>query len=53
MQEGIEKELVERAKSLLSSGTVSRVIGWKKGLFGYDVTPGVFSDAAELDSSCI
>ena len=53
MQEGIEKELVERAKSLLSSGTVSRVIGWKKGLFGYDVTPGVFSDAAELDSSFV
>ena len=51
MQEGIEKEMLARAKALLSDGTVNRVIGWKKGLFGYDVTPGVFSTAEELDGS--
>lgn len=51
MQEGIEKEMLVRAKALLSDGTVNRVIGWKKGLFGYDVTPGVFSTAEELDGS--
>lgn len=53
MQEGVEKEMLERAKSLLASNTVNRVMGWKNGLFGYDVTPGVFSSAEELDSSFV
>ena len=29
----------------LADGTVNRVMGWKKGDFFYDVTPGAFADA--------
>ena len=35
-------KLVERASALLADGTVDRVLGWKAGEFGYDVTPAVF-----------
>lgn len=41
--------LLERAKELLSAGTVQRVVGWRKGLFDYDVTPGTFTAAEDLD----
>ena len=45
MQEAIK----EKAKQLLSDGTVTRVIGWKKGEFAYDITPAVFETADEID----
>jgi coenzyme F420-reducing hydrogenase beta subunit len=38
----------KRAEELLADGTVSAVIGWKKGEFFYDETPAVFRSAAEL-----
>ena len=41
--------LVSKAAALLSAGTVDRVLGWKKGEFDYDVTPGVFTAADQLD----
>ena len=48
MQE-IEREiLVSKASELLSAGTVDRVLGWKRGEFDYDVTPGVFQSAEAL-----
>ncbi len=40
--------LIEKACSLLADGTVSRVLGWKRGEFDYDVTPAVFRDEASL-----
>ena len=35
----MQKAIIEKAKALLADGTVSRVIGWKKGEFAYDSTP--------------
>jgi formate dehydrogenase (coenzyme F420) beta subunit len=49
----ISTQLLERAKILLAAGTVTRVIGWKKGLFDYDVTPGTFTTAEDLDRNFI
>ncbi|MBE6599480.1 MAG: 4Fe-4S ferredoxin [Ruminococcaceae bacterium] len=45
MQEVIKKRAIE----LLSDGTVTRVLGWKKGEFAYDVTPAVFETAEEIE----
>ena len=46
-------KLVERASALLADGTVDRVLGWKTGEFGYDVTPAVFRSAQELEQSFV
>ena len=40
--------LIDKASELLANGTVSCVIGWGAGEFGYDVTPTVFKNAEEL-----
>jgi len=48
MQRIKREELLEKAISLLESGTVSAVLGWKKGEFDYDVTPALFMDAESL-----
>lgn len=50
MQKITRDILIEKAKELLSNGTVSRVLGWKEGEFVYDVTPAVFDSVEELDS---
>ena len=42
MQE-INKQAILRVKELLSSGEVTRVIGWKKGDFCYDESPATFT----------
>ena len=47
------QELINRAKSLLESGEVARVLGWKKGEFGYDLTPAVFTTAEELNKDFV
>ena len=38
----VEMKMLERAKALLASGEVARLIGWKKGEFFYDPTPATF-----------
>ena len=48
MQKINSEMLIEKAAQLLASGTADRVLGWKKGEFGYDVTPYVFADAEEM-----
>ena len=48
MQKITQATLIEKAVSLLSDGTVSAVLGWHKGEFGYDVTPAVFTTAEDL-----
>ena len=40
--QGIENAAKLRAKELLNSGEVARVIGWKEGDFSYDVSPATF-----------
>lgn len=44
----VEEKILERAKELLTNGTVNRVLGWKKGEFCYDVSPAVFNSVDEL-----
>ena len=48
MQKVTRQQLVDKAAELLSNGTVSSVLGWKKGEFDYDITPAVFKDADAL-----
>ena len=44
----VELKVLERAKALLESGEVARVIGWKKGDFCYDPSPASFESVEEL-----
>ena len=44
------QELIVRAKELLTSGEVTRVLGWRKGENTWDVEPAFFSSAEELDA---
>ncbi len=53
MQKITENTLVERAIELLADGTVSRVLGWKRGEFAYDVTPAVFANAEDLKANFV
>jgi len=48
MQKVTRDMLVLRAAELLAEGKVSRVLGWAKGEFDYDITPAVFADEASL-----
>lgn len=45
----MQERLIARAKALLEDGTVSRVIGWKRGDFPYETTPAVFTSAEEIE----
>lgn len=45
----VEMKMLERAKALLESGEVKRVIGWKKGEFYFDPMPASFETVEELD----
>ncbi len=45
----VELKMKERAKELLASGEVARVIGWKKGEFCFDPSPASFESVEELD----
>ncbi|MBQ8876953.1 MAG: 4Fe-4S dicluster domain-containing protein [Clostridia bacterium] len=44
----VELKMIERAKALLESGEVARVVGWKKGDFCFDPSPAVFETVEEL-----
>ncbi len=44
------QELILRAKALLESGEVSRVLGWRKGETSWDVEPAFFDTAESLDA---
>lgn len=43
------QELIEKAKQLLSSGEVARVLGWRKGENAWDAEPAFFETADSLD----
>ena len=45
----VELKMLERAKALLESGEVARVVGWKKGEFFFDPSPACFETVEELD----
>ena len=44
------QELILRAKALLESGDVKRVLGWKKGEHVYDPEPAFFETAESLEN---
>lgn len=44
------QELIHRAKELLSSGEVARVLGWRKGEHVYDPEPAFFTTPESLDA---
>ena len=44
----LENKLIEKAKILLESGEVKRVVGWKKGEFYHDPSPATFETADGL-----
>lgn len=49
----VQDRLISRASELLANGTVQRVIGWRKGLFDYDVTPSLFTTADDLKNNFV
>ena len=53
MQEITREALVSKASELLANGTVDRVLGWKSGDFDYDVTPGLFNSAEDLEKNFV
>ena len=53
MQKLTQNVLIEKAVALLESGTVDRVLGWRRGEFFYDVTPSVFTDGADLKENFV
>ncbi|MBR5023031.1 MAG: 4Fe-4S dicluster domain-containing protein [Oscillospiraceae bacterium] len=42
------QELINKAKTLLESGEVARVLGWKKGEYEYDPEPAFFETSESL-----
>ena len=48
MQKITSEQLIARASELLENGTVSCVLGWGAGEFGYDITPTIFKSIDEL-----
>ena len=48
MQKITREQLIDKASELLDAGTVSCVLGWGAGEFGYDVTPTLFKTREEL-----
>ena len=53
MQEITREALVAKASELFEKGVVDRMLGWKKGEFSYDVTPGVFTSMDEVNKDFI
>ena len=53
MQKITRDHLIDKASELLANGTVSCVIGWGKGEFGYDVTPTIFKNADEMKAGFV
>ena len=53
MQKITRDQLVAKASELLQNGTVSCVLGWGAGEFGYDVTPTLFKNVEELEKGFV
>ena len=53
MQEVTREILIQKAGELFESGVINRVLGWKKGEFAYDITPGVFSCKEEMEKDFV
>ena len=49
----MQEELINKAVTLLENGTVSRVLGWKRGEFVYDVSPAVFDGTDDVKKNFV
>lgn len=49
----MQERLKAKAIQLLENGTVDRVLGWKKGEFFYNLTPGVFASTEQLEEAFV
>jgi len=49
----MQQVIREKAKELLSSGKVARVIGWREGEFFYDQTPEVFTSPEDVEKNFV
>lgn len=47
----IADKLIKKIEELIENGTVKRVMGWKKGLYGYDTEPWAFEKGDLKDFS--
>ena len=48
-----ERLIKDKAIALLKDGTVTRVLGWKRGEFFYDVLPAVFETPEEIEKDFV
>ena len=53
MQKINRDALIQKANELLTNGTVTRVLGWKKGEFSYDVTPAIFTSVEDVNANFV
>ena len=53
MQKVTQEVLISRAASLLENGTVTAVLGWRRGEFDWDMTPAVFTTAEDIEANFI
>ena len=53
MQKITRENLIDKASELLANGTVSCVLGWGAGEFGYDVTPTLFKTVDEMKAGFV
>ena len=53
MQKIKTEMLVNKAVELFDKGIVTSVLGWKKGEYEYDVTPGIFNSVEEVKSDFV
>ena len=53
MQKITRDQLIAKASELLENGTVSCVLGWGAGEFGYDVTPTLFKTVEEMNKNFV
>ena len=53
MQKITRDQLIAKASELLENGTVSCVLGWGAGEFGYDVTPTVFKTIEDMKTGFV
>ena len=53
MQKITRDQLLAKASELMENGTVTCVLGWGNGEFGYDVTPTVFKTVEDLKNGFV
>ena len=53
MQARIEEKMLARAGELFAAGEVSCAVGWRRGVFGFDASPSLFSSFEEMKADFV